>query len=235
MLFRSLYWGLCIAHQTGSASLLLTRGGAFHPEGLLPIQWKNYLTFIASCVFESYVGLHSINCVKFAIGIGYLYYIRMAQTLSRIWKKHEEDPTHAVQEHKGLQILNICFNNSLGAVFVPVVKTAVEIEAPVAIALSFKFSHDGASIPFLAMTLTFSVVATINEFAPMLPLAKIHELSKAFVDSKSTGKEKYERALKRSCRVLRNQVGMLYYVDRQLILTMLKNKIDAVVFLLLNI
>ena len=36
-------------------------------------------------------------------------------------------------------------------------------------------------------------------------------------------------------RELRNQVGSLYYVDRALILTMLNNKIDAVIFLLLNL
>ena len=45
---------------------------------------------------------------------------------------------------------------------------------------------------------------------------------------------KYAAALGRSCRIIRNQVGREYFVDKKIILTMLKYNVETIITVLLN-
>ena len=237
--FQAIYWGLVLIHAGATGALVLTRGGQFHIDTLLPVQHRNLLTFLISCTWASYLGLHGINAVKISVGMGYLYYVTTCKILRDACTRAKEKAEAAwsiTQEYRTATILTILFNQTSGSVFVPVVKTGCEIEAPLAIAMCFKFSHDQTSMLFLVMMIVISVVATASEFAPIFPLATIHELSRKFLDRRQTfANTRHMQMLARSCYVLRNQVGSFYYVDRPLVLTMLKNKIDMVIFLLLNI
>jgi hypothetical protein len=147
----------------------------------------------------------------------------------------------AVRAYHRLALLNTSFSQCVGSVFVLVLKSATEQWGPILIATSVRLSRHGNEecvTHFVLALLFIGALSTVMEFIPIFLLSRTYEMSAKFKQAlKGAGpgqSGKYLRRLKRSCRVLKNQIGPLYFADRPLILTMLKFKCEAVIFLLLN-
>ena len=144
-----------------------------------------------------------------------------------------------ILKYRALTILNQVFNNTIARTFVAIYKTTTECYTPIAIVICLKLNTNFASILFQLIVLSIVVMLLIVEFGIVFLLSETHQTSaavkKRLLNSSVTVVDrKLAKVLHRSCRVLRNQVGSFYYIDRALILTILHSKIDSIIFLLLN-
>lgn len=258
-ILQSIFTGAKASQGALVLLLLLTHDSRrCHVECLIPAQHRGKLTFVLFFVFEACMGIQTANNAVFALGLGYVYWVKSTHILRELCSYENaaeakaEAPYGAIRKYRSLQLLNTMFNVTLAQTFVPVLKTIAQIGAPILITVCIKLATKdgggggGASTLFVALLIVFSLTVTVSlvEFAPILPLAQTYEMSISFKKALAlrlpTSDDEDAAyfmaiALKRSCRVLRNNVGQLYFVDRSLILTMIKFKIDAVIFLLLNI
>jgi len=213
-----------------SELLLFTDGSAFH------ILNRCALVVYA---FETYVLWESCNYLIFGIVLGYTYCVTLSHILNQLREQAVENPFGTIARYRALTILNNLFNSIMGRTFIPLMKSASKTIGRIMVAIGIKLSNNAAPVALILMVFSLAVCAVVVEFGPIFPLVRNYEMSAEFKKSLpvfglSCKNGRYMKALKRSCRVLRNEIGPLYFVDRCLILSMIRYKIEAIIFLHMN-
>lgn len=158
----------------------------------------------------------------------------------------------SIQLYKSLTLLNNLFNQTFGKLFIPVLKTSIELLIPPVIFVSIRLYMKILTLPFLAFLPFLGLICIAYQFG------LIYFLSKVYVNSLSSlnilqgnyvKRSKSQRnslnknsclklflfkKLLRTCRIIKVKVGSFYFVDRFLTLNVLRIIVDSVLFLLIN-
>ena len=218
-------------------TIALTLHGQTHLYSFLQDAWRNPASYAIFYLLEAVPISRLANLTIYLMVQGYTYFkctnnlLRVAANL--LVHGHFVDALHVYRQ---LTVLNVSFNNSFGRVFIPLTKTTLEFMSPVVIFLSVRVHDEMAVHPLLAFFPALGALTFLYTILFVFTLSDVNKKSAEFlaVWSRSPNKDALKRQYRRSCQMLRCQVGSMYYIDRPMTLNVLKYLIDMLIFLLLN-
>lgn len=205
----------------------------------------NVMLLILIKSIQSYLAIRGDCYFLIFICVGNAY----CQTSNSLFKTINDNLPANLQNsislYRVLTLINTLFNKTFGRVFLPITKTGVEFLQPILAYLTIRLYKNILTNPILAILPFFAINCMIYVFGFALILSGTYNNSTSFLckynnlvlqwNAGSIVKErKILKAYGKSCKVLRNQVGSLYYVDRFLTLSVLSFTIDSLMFMLIN-
>jgi hypothetical protein len=248
--FNLVMWSIRYYTMAVVLLIFLTRKASFQLGSILSVQHQSgYMSIMLGFLLEACAMMQVCNYVKITLGFGYVYCVVSSHLLNDLCASvsvsavghGRKEAYELIRKYRTLATLCTSFNNTLGQTFVPILKSYFEFAGPILVMICVKMSKgDKSHSSFFLLMIIAGLVVTLAvlELAPILPLAQMYEKSltvKKLLSAREMTAGKQFRVLHRSCRVLRNQVGQFYFIDCQLILSMINFKVHAIIFLLLNV